>query len=48
VANAGANARLTASRIRTPKMIWMEVFIGDKGKKTEEDRAALNSPSILF
>jgi hypothetical protein len=29
-------------------MIWMEVFIGDKGKKTEEDSAALNSPSILF
>ncbi|HIK57864.1 MAG TPA: hypothetical protein EYF96_02075 [Nitrospinaceae bacterium] len=29
-------------------MIWMEVFIGDKGKKTEEDSATLNPPSILF
>jgi hypothetical protein len=42
VANAGAKARLNASRTSIPKMVWAAVFNGDKGKKTGEVKPAVN------
>ncbi|PIP72520.1 MAG: hypothetical protein COW89_05990 [Nitrospinae bacterium CG22_combo_CG10-13_8_21_14_all_47_10] len=37
MANAGARARLNDKRTRAAKIIWIEIFSGDEGRKMEPD-----------